>query len=65
MEIFKIDTILLNIVKRYDLECIYNLLVTNKYLNEKICKYYKNQELILNYMPLFKPCDNINLFKTL
>jgi hypothetical protein len=57
MDIFQIDRILLNILKENDLECICDLLVTNKYLNQKITKYYK--DIVFHNMPLLKPCNNI------
>lgn len=62
MDIFQIDIILLNILKENDLECICDLLVTNKYLNTKISKYYENKDIVLDDMPLFRSCRNISTY---
>jgi hypothetical protein len=62
MDILEIDVILLNILNDVDLEFIYDLLLTNKHLNEKITKYYKNGEIVFSYMPLFRPCNNITTY---
>jgi len=62
MEVLEIDAILIKVLYEADIEFIYNLLLTNKHLNEKIFKYYKNGEIILNDMPLFRGCDNISTY---
>jgi len=62
MEILEIDVILINILGDINVEFIYNLLLTNKHLNFKITKYYKNGEITLNDMPLFKSCNNISTY---
>ena len=62
MNILQIDVILLNIVKDIDFKSIANLFITDKHLNAKISKYYRNNEIILNEMPLFRSCDNISTY---
>ena len=62
MDILEIDEILINILDDVDVEFIYNSLLTNKLLTEKICKYYKNGEITLNDMPLFRSCNNISTY---
>ena len=62
MEILQIDIILLKILDGADIEFIYNLLFTNKHINNKIFKYYKEGGIILNDMPLFRGCNNISIY---
>ena len=62
MEIFQIDTILLNILYDSKLQFVCNLLQINKHVYEKIYKYYKNGEIVFDAMPLFKSCNNISTY---
>jgi len=62
MNILQIDTILLKIIYYVDIDDLTALLITNKHLNEKISKYYKNGEIILHDVPLFRTCDNISTY---
>ena len=62
MEILQIDVILLKILNEADIEFIYNLLVINKHLNNKIFKYYQEGGITLNDMPLFRSCNSITTY---
>ena len=62
MEILQIDVILLKILNEADIEFIYNLLLINKHIKDKIFKYYKEGGIILNDMPLFQECNNISTY---
>ena len=62
MEILEIDVIFLNILDGADIEFIYNLLLTNKHINNKIFKYYREGGIMLNDMPLFRECNNISKY---
>jgi len=64
MDIFQLDEIFLTILGYLDIDSISSLLLINKFSNNKICKYYENNDIIFNDMPLFRPCNNISKYLT-
>ena len=62
MDILQIDEIFLTILKYLDIDSIWSLLLINKH--NKITEYYKNNDIVFNDMPLFRPCNNISKYLT-
>jgi len=62
MDILQIDEIFLMILKNLDIDDICSLLLINKFANNKISKFYENNDVIFNDMPLFRTCNNISIY---
>jgi len=62
MDILQNDIILLRIIDYIDIDDLSALLVVNLFVNEKITKYYKNGEIILHDMPLFRSGNDLSLY---
>ena len=64
MNILEVDDIFVTILKKLDIKSISSLLIVNTFSNNKITKYYENNEISFNDMPLFRPCKNISKYLT-
>lgn len=64
MNILQIDEILLKVLKFLDIDSIWSFLLINNPINNKISKYYENNDIIFNDIPLFRPCNNISKYLT-
>jgi hypothetical protein len=64
MNILQINEIYLTILKYLDIDSIWSLLNINIFSNNKITKYYENNDIIFYDMPLFRSCNNISKYLT-
>jgi len=64
MDIFQIDEIFVKTLGYLDIDSIWSLLLINKFSNNKISKYYENNDITFNDMPLLRSCNNISTYLT-
>ena len=62
MDILQIDEIFLTILKYLDIDSIWSLLLINTFSDNKITKYYENNDIIFDNMPLFRACNDISKY---
>ena len=62
INILEVDDVYITILKKLNIKSICSLLLVNIFSNNKITKYYENNEISFNDMPLFRPCNNISKY---